>query len=218
VSESIPTHGSALKQAALSVLLALVVLALWRAFAPSLQDLWPGREHAAAAAIELQRAQQDEGDVDSQSAEGKGMWQQHQQLMQRSKRLMAITFLVVALPFVLGSAWMVYRALWFSFVAERSEGRVVSISKDAPPSLVVEYRSADGQALRIESDGSDLYSKFRKGDRIDVLHVARDPHNARLDLFLELWLGPLLMSALTALVLLPMFFLSGLAARLFSGA
>jgi hypothetical protein len=204
-----------LKQAALSVALALVVLALWRAFAPSLQDAWPGREHAAATAIALQGAQQGEGDVDSQGTEVKGMSQQHQQLMQRSRRLMAIAFLVVALPFVLGSGWMVYRALWFSFLAERSEGRVVRISGEAAPSLQVEYRGADGRQLRIESDGSVSYRDFRKGDRIRVFYHPDKPELARLDLFLELWLAPLLMVALTAVVFLPIMFLTGLARSLF---
>ncbi|MCQ8102969.1 DUF3592 domain-containing protein [Methylomonas sp. SURF-2] len=105
-------------------------------------------------------------------------------------------------PFVLITALLCYKSLWFICVAERAQGRVVEVKRDGLPSLVVEYRPAAGGALQIESDGTEAYGDFKVGDTITVYYDAADPEDARLDLFLELWLGAILMGSLTALVLL----------------
>lgn len=105
-------------------------------------------------------------------------------------------------PFVLITAFLCYQSLWFSYGAERVQGRVVEIKHDGLPSLVVEYRPASGNVLQIESDGSEAYGGFKVGDSLTVYYQASNPENARIDLFLELWLGALLMGGLTAFVLL----------------
>jgi hypothetical protein len=74
-----------------------------------------------------------------------------------------------------------YKSVWFQYLAEHTEGKVIEIIQDGLPSLVVEYHV---------------------GDTLTVFYDADDPENARLDLFLQLWLGTILMGGLTSIVLL----------------
>lgn len=117
-------------------------------------------------------------------------------------------------PFVLITAWLAYRTLWFQHAAARADGRVIEVRREGLPQLVIEYRPHDGKALRIESDGSNAYASYRAGDTIRVFYDRAEPERARIDLFLELWLGTLIMSGLSAIVLL----LAVLIARGFTAA
>jgi hypothetical protein len=83
------------------------------------------------------------------------------------------------------------------------QGTVVEARRDGVPSVVVAYVPAPGQAeRRIESDGSDLSADIAVGARLPVYFDAADPEDARIGLFLELWIGPILLGALFLLVLL----------------
>ena len=105
-------------------------------------------------------------------------------------------------PFVLGTAYLCYQSLWFSYGAERVLGQVVEVKYDVLPSLVVEYRPASGEVLQIESDGTEAYAAFKVGDSLTVYYEAGNPENARIGLFLEIWLGTLIMGGFTGIVLL----------------
>ncbi|WAR43389.1 DUF3592 domain-containing protein [Methylomonas rapida] len=127
--------------------------------------------------------------------------------LQRLRRLhrqgMRWGYMIVVLPFLLLTAVLCFKALWFTYAAERAQGRVVEIKNDRLPSLVVEYRVGQGRILRLESDGAEPYGAFKVGDSLTVFYDATNPENARPDLFLELWLLPMLMGGLTLIVLIP---------------
>lgn len=123
-------------------------------------------------------------------------------LFHRDNRGLLMGLLAMLAPFVLITAYLAYQSVWFKYAAERAQGQVVEIKRDPLPSLVVAYHPAHVDMLRIESDGSDAYGGFQVGDKISVCYDADDPENARLDLFLELWLGTLIMGGLTVIVLL----------------
>src|SRR5262245_33195694 len=110
---------------------------------------------------------------------------------------------LVALPFLLGAAYMTYRSLWFHYGAERAEGTIVKIAEGTPV-LTVEFRTQGGQTQRTESAGSDLYDGYAMGDKLTVFYDPRRPEDARLDLWLENWLLPLLTLFPAAIILLAM--------------
>ena len=126
--------------------------------------------------------------------------------------IMIATFSVVTLPFAFGVAFMTHRTLWFKFRAARAKGTVVEKSEGQAPSLTVRYRTEDGQVLRTSSDGSATYTRVPTGATITVLYDPARPERARLDLFLENWLRPLLLGVLGAIVSGAMLFILAMAA------
>ena len=120
-------------------------------------------------------------------------------------RPMLVLMLLCALPCVLGTGYLGSRALWYSFVAERSTGTVVEVSDGEAPSLIVEYQPEGRDPLRVETAGSASYKGFKVGDPLSVMHDARDPAKARVDLFLENWLGTTIVGGISAVVLLTFF-------------
>lgn len=99
-------------------------------------------------------------------------------------------FLLAALPFLLGAGYMSYRTLWFKLAGERAVGTVVGITSGTP-SLVVEYLTASEELFTTESAGSDLYRDIALRDKLTVFYDPRNPSDARLDLFVENWVLPL---------------------------
>lgn len=134
-------------------------------------------------------------------------WRRDSAELQRFRRLhrhgMRWGYMIVVLPFLLLTAVLCFKALWFTYAAERAQGRIVEIKSDRLPALVVEYRVGQGRVLRLESDGAEPYGAFKVGDSLTVFYDATDPENARPDLFLELWLLTMLMGGLTLIVLIP---------------
>lgn len=98
--------------------------------------------------------------------------------------------LAVALPCLFGTGYMVSRSLWFTWGAETAQGRVTDITGDTP-TLVVRYRTKSGQARIVKSVGSDLYENYRVGDSVTVRYDAGAPADARVNLFVDMWLLPL---------------------------
>lgn len=123
-------------------------------------------------------------------------------LFDRENRILLGVLLLMSLPFVLATAVMCYQNLWFVYVAERTEGIVVEIQSDPVPALLIEYRPGGVSALTIQSDGSESYRDFQVGDKLTVFYQADNPENARIDLFLELWLGTVLMGMFSVIMLL----------------
>ncbi|HKA46103.1 MAG TPA: DUF3592 domain-containing protein [Burkholderiales bacterium] len=115
----------------------------------------------------------------------------------------AIVLTLAALPFLWGAGYMTYRSLWFQHAAARAEGTIVEISGGAP-ALTVEFRTTDGQTRRTESGGSDLNKGYAKGDKLTVFYDAQQPADARLDLWVENWLLPLITAVPGAIILLAM--------------
>ncbi len=129
---------------------------------------------------------------------------QHEQMAEfrraqlRQLRLWAAGFIAASMIFLLPAAYMSYRTLWFQFAAERVEADVVAVSAEEAASLTIAYRIKDGSVLRLESGGSPIYAKFRVGDKLAVFYDPQMPQDARADLFLENWLGILIVGVLGA--------------------
>ena len=122
-------------------------------------------------------------------------------LLHRENRGLLIMLSLMLLPFLFGTIYLCYQSLWFTYAAERALGQIVEIKNDGLPSLVIEYQPVNGEALRIESDGSESYAAIKVGDTLTVFYQADKPENARIDLFMELWLGPIVMGFITGIVL-----------------
>lgn len=114
-----------------------------------------------------------------------------------------ITMTLVALPFLLGALYMTYRSLWFQYAAARADGTIVEIS-DGTPTLTVEFRTTAGETKRTESAGSDLYKDYATGDKLTVFYDPQRPADARLDLWIENWLLPILTLVPGAIIVLAM--------------
>lgn len=123
-------------------------------------------------------------------------------IFHRDHRSTLIGLAMMLAPFLLLTGYLAYKSVWFQLVAEHTEGKVVEIKQDGLPSLIVAYSTPQGASFTTNSDGSAAYDGFHVGDTLTVFYDAEDPENARLDLFLELWLGTLLMGGLTGIVLL----------------
>ncbi len=119
-----------------------------------------------------------------------------------------VLFAALALPFVLGTIYMTYRSLWFQFAVTRAEGMVVEISGRTPV-LSVEYATGRGTTLVTQSAGSDLYKGIARGDRLTVFFDPQNPADARLDLFVENWLLPIITAIPAGILLLVMFVMRG---------
>jgi hypothetical protein len=117
--------------------------------------------------------------------------------------LAVVILTLAALPFLWGTAYMSYRSLWFHYGAARAEGTVVGVT-GRTPTLTVEFKTAGGEMRRTESGGSDLYKGIAKGDRLTVFYDPQRPGDARLDLWVENWLLPLVTAVPGSIILLAM--------------
>jgi hypothetical protein len=108
---------------------------------------------------------------------------------------------LMVLPFALATGWATLRTLWFQHGAAVAEGTVVELIADDPPSVVVAYTPPGGSPLRIESDGAEAYRGIELGQRITVFHDPEHPEDAVLDLFLDLWLVPMMLGGLLLVAL-----------------
>lgn len=126
--------------------------------------------------------------------------------------VMVVVLLLVSLPFLLGAGYMLYRSIGFVLFADRAEGRIVEIGAGTPE-LTVEYTTSSGQVRRVRSAGSDLYANYAVGDRVRVFYDAEQPADARLDLFVEQWMLPLILGVFGGFFFVPVLFMGGSALR-----
>ncbi len=110
----------------------------------------------------------------------------------RSEQLISWVLVLISAPFLLGALLLGYQSALYRFDAERAEGQVVEVSSGVP-TLTVEYQTADGQTRRLESAGSDLYSNYVVGDSVRVFYDREQPAKARPDLFVDMWLFPIIL-------------------------
>ena len=134
------------------------------------------------------------------------MHDEFRRIEQSGNRVMIAVLLAVSLPCLLGAAYMSYRSLWFQHGAEQAQGRIVAKTDDVPE-LTVEYRTASGQTRQVQSAGSDLYDNYMVGDRVTVYYDAQQPADVRLDLFVEMWLLPMLLGVFGGFFFLPVLFM-----------
>ena len=181
--------------------------------APSLADLrarlapGPGLQ-IEAAAREIDESEPSEDLAAAMDAMKLKFEARHRQFDRDFGRTGLIGMLVVLALFLLPALFVTYQALWFMFAAEQAQGQVVEVERVGAEgaqlsSLIVHYQPA-GQAadqpLRIQSDGMRAYEHYQVGDRLRVFYNPQRPEDARLDLFWELWIGPVVLGALAAIM------------------
>ncbi len=123
-------------------------------------------------------------------------------------RVLVIVFLAISLPILLGAGYMTYRSLWFKYGAEPAQGRIVAV-RSGVPQLKVAYRTASGEKRELISAGSDLYKNYRVGDAVTVHYDAGRPEAARLDLFVDMWMFPVVLGVFGSLFFLPVLLMGG---------
>jgi hypothetical protein len=126
--------------------------------------------------------------------------------------VMVVVLLMVSLPCLLGTGYMLSRSIGFALFADRAEGRIVETGSGTPE-LTVEYTTSSGQARKVVSAGSDLYANYAVGDRVRVLYDADQPADARLDLFVEQWMLPLILGVFGSFFFVPVLLMGGSALR-----
>ena len=156
---------------------------------------------SASAAPDARDRDDPANDVAAEVARADAEWERssraHDRLMRRG-------WLWLTSPFLLVTLWLGWNAFSYRFLAERTEGTVVAVEGSELRSLSVEYRDGDGNTHRIESDGTRGNLRYEPGDTLRVFYRAADPERARLDQFLELWLGTLISAGISALVSIPL--------------
>ncbi len=158
---------------------------------------------APAVSVALSADAADQRDAAKEEAFARAMREHHEHFKdfdRKFKRTGLMSLTLVLLLFLVPAAVTTYKSLWFTFAAAQTQGVVVDIPADSLPSLVVEYRVGSGKPLRANTDGSDAYSGYKLGDAVRVLYDPAEPEDARLDLFLELWLGPIVLGVLALIV------------------
>ncbi len=107
----------------------------------------------------------------------------------RLTRVFTILFLVIAaIPLGLGGYFYV-RTQRFVSSAERAEGTVVAMAGSQTQAPVVAFTDGTGTPHRITSSVSSSPPAHVVGEKVTVLYDPLDPGSARLDSFIQLWLG-----------------------------
>lgn len=93
--------------------------------------------------------------------------------------------------------WLAAGTLAFSAGVERTTGRVVD-HRSTPQqgggrvhTPIVAFTTADGRAQRFAGQLSAGTPRPARGSVVPVVYPVADPSRARIDLFLDNWLGPL---------------------------
>jgi hypothetical protein len=84
--------------------------------------------------------------------------------------------------------------LSFSSDARRTVGEVVSYREirdgdDTRYRPRIRFKTATGEIVQVDGQFFTGTRRFTVGARVPVIYVAREPTNARVDLFLDNWLG-----------------------------
>lgn len=120
-----------------------------------------------------------------------------------SNRTPSTLSLVIGLGLLVGAGYMFNDTRQLISSAEKTPGIVVDFerrsSKGGSSSYpVIEYDTASGAVRRFTTSGA---GNFTKGEKVEVLYDAGDPAKARVNVFIELWLGSLALGAFGLLCL-----------------
>lgn len=140
------------------------------------------------------------------------MHDEFERIHRQGNTVMIVVLLMVSLPCLLGTGYMLSRSIGFALFADRAEGRIVEIGSGTPE-LTVEYTTSSGQTRKVVSAGSDLYANYAVGDPVRVFYDADKPADARLDLFVEQWMLPLILGVFGSFFFVPVLFMGGSALR-----
>lgn len=120
-----------------------------------------------------------------------------------SNKTSATLSLVLGLGLLAGAGYMFNDTRQLISTAEKAPGAVVGFerrsskggSSDYP---VIEFATASGEVRRFTTSGAGHYAK---GATVEVLYDTSDPANARVNVFMELWVGSLALGAFGLLCL-----------------
>lgn len=120
-----------------------------------------------------------------------------------SNKTSATVSLALGLGLLAGAGYMFSDTRQLISTAEKAPGSVVGFerrsskggSSDYP---VIEFATASGEIRRFTTSGAGDYAK---GEAVEVLYDAGAPDNARVNVFIEMWLGSLALGAFGLLCL-----------------
>jgi len=115
----------------------------------------------------------------------------------------AIVSLALGIGLLAGAGYFYSDARQLLSTAQKAPGTVVGFerrsskggSTDYP---MIEFATVSGEIRRFTTSGAGDYAK---GEAVEVLYDAGDPANARVNVFIELWLGTLALGAFGLLCL-----------------
>jgi hypothetical protein len=105
--------------------------------------------------------------------------------------LFAIVFLLVGVGLLIAVGFVTANGLEKASSGSRVEGIVVEANDNQKP--IVEFRTRDGQRLRVEGSISASPTPYRVGERIGVFYDPANPSDALIDSFIERWFLTLLL-------------------------
>jgi hypothetical protein len=111
--------------------------------------------------------------------------------------------LVLGLGLFACAGYMFFDTRQLLSIAEKVPGVVVGFERRSSKGgstdySVVEFATASGEVHRFTTSGPGDYTK---GKTVEVLYDSSDPANARVNMFIELWLGSLALGAFGLLCL-----------------
>ena len=120
-----------------------------------------------------------------------------------SNKTAVIVSLALGAALLAGAAYMYADTRELISKAVKVPGTVVDFERRSSKSgssnyPVVEFAAASGEIHRFTTSGA---GDFAKGDSVEVLYYDNDPANARVNVFIELWLGSLALGAFGLLCL-----------------
>jgi hypothetical protein len=136
----------------------------------------------------------------------------------RTKRLIRIlvlaAMLVLSLGTLAGSGYWAIATIRFKNSAVRVEGAVVELKRvtrshtssgrrrprttrtSTTWAPVFEFKDGAGATHRVQSSTSSSPAAYKVGENVPVLYLAEDPQAARIDSFMNLWFGPVLLAGM----------------------
>jgi hypothetical protein len=110
-----------------------------------------------------------------------------------SNRASAAVSLLLGFGLLAGAGFFGASARKRIATAQRAPGAVVDFQRRSSKSgsaryPVIEFTTAAGEVHRFTTSGAGDYAK---GEAVEVLYDPGDPSNAKVDVFIELWLGTL---------------------------
>ncbi len=131
-----------------------------------------------------------------------------------SHRTPAVIALALGLGLFAGAGFFARNAWQLTTAGERVSGMVVDFQRRSSKGgsseyPVIEFTTTAGEVRRFTTSGAGDYAK---GEQVDVLYETGDPDNAKVDAFLELWLGALALGGFGLLCLA-----AGIGGFLFTG-
>jgi hypothetical protein len=114
-----------------------------------------------------------------------------------SNRIRVSISLILGIGLLVGSGYFLSDTRQLISKAEKVRGVVVGFERRSSKGgsadySVIEFTATSGEIHRLTTAGPGGYTK---GSTVDVLYEAGNPANARVDEFLELWLGSLALGA-----------------------